>query len=184
MPSANRRDRTRSPALVCVAAIAALTGGLAASPAAAKFDNQKPIWSQVDVLICRGTHRQVCAEELCFKKTSKAEWRIDFKQKKIFKSGLPGLDAENLFAEDIVATDFAFYGDERGSRHVLFFGGVLMDFDMDNASAAGGEAVSARTLQYTWRKPLGFEWEDSDTSVETRFGCAAQGAPTEFTPNR
>ena len=152
----------------------------AAAPALAAYDNAKPIWSQVDELVCRGSFRLVCVEENCFRKISKATWRIDFKQKKIFMGGLGGIEGAPEFADDIVAMDFAFYGDDRGSRHVIYFSGRLMSFDVDNAADAGGEAVTARSVHYEWRKPFGFDWEESDRSVETRFGCAAKGAPIEF----
>ena len=73
--------------LLC--ALGALIGLVAApSPTMAGFKNNTPIWSQVDVLICKGSYRLVCVEEVCFKKTSKAEWRIDFKKKKIFSYAL------------------------------------------------------------------------------------------------
>ena len=172
-------------ASVALALGATLSAATIAPPAQAEqnYDNKKPLWTQVEELTCRGSHRQVCVEDVCFRKVSKAQWRINFKDKKIYMGGLGGLEGATEFAEKIIAFDHVFYGEEQGSRHVIYFSGRLMDFDMDNAADAGGHAVSARSLHYAWRKPFGFDWEDSDNSVETRFGCAPTGESVEFQPN-
>lgn len=126
--------------------------------------NEKAIWEQAASMVCTGLFRLECAGGACEEKTSKAEFKVDFQEETVEYIGLP-------FGEKIIAKHFIFYNTTVGSDHVIFFGGRMMDFDVDNAVAFDDEKINAVTLRYDWRRRVGSEWAELDRSTETRFRC-------------
>ena len=47
------------------------------------FQNNKPLWSQTNELICSGVSRFNCTESNCEKGDSSALWKVDFPGQKI-----------------------------------------------------------------------------------------------------
>jgi len=114
---------------------AALGSGLAeASP---EYSNDKPVWEQVDVLICQGNKVQLCNGNKCSTDIATAMWRVDFRQSKVvYMNG-------REFVERILAKNFKFYS--FGSVSAVFMEGRALRFFVvkDNKFPAHSNRIAA-----------------------------------------
>ena len=72
---------TTSLQRLAIVLLAVLGSGRA--EASIDYSNDKPIWEQVDVLICQGNKLRRCSSDRCSTDVSTAVWRVDFQQSKI-----------------------------------------------------------------------------------------------------
>jgi hypothetical protein len=135
-----------------------------ANPSFAEFANNKPIWEQINKLICRGEYSFECVSGSCKKGVSTAIWEIDFLENRV-----KYLNVEST--EEIREKYFKYYGPELGSKNVIFLHGRLMDFDLDNyVVTRPSRKMRASVLGFTWEK-LKTIFPMQTESNEIRFNC-------------
>lgn len=116
----------------------------------------KPLWEQVPALICRGEDRMECAGAACEPGSSRLLWSVDFATSRIeFINGEHGYTMAGRFHHH--------YDTIGRSKHVVYFDGRLLDFDVD--SQEGGE-LSAVIVGATFEK-------GKETTTTTRVSCYA-----------
>ena len=139
-----------------------------ANPSFAGFTNNKPIWEQINKLICRGEYSFECVNGSCKKRESTAIWEINF-----LKNRVEYLTLEHT--EEIRGKYFKDFDLENdiglGSTNVIFLDGRVMDFNLNNT----GVTRSSNKVRAT---VLGFTWGNLETVVpmktnsnEIRFNC-------------
>jgi hypothetical protein len=105
---------------------------LISSPQANKLDGSKPLWDQVDALMCAGKVMSLCNWDFeCSKDSSGALWEIDFSNRKI---KYLTADKSQYSIEDFYFKDFS---PLKMSKHAIFTHGRLMEFDVDHQSDFG-----------------------------------------------
>ena len=108
----------------------------------ADIQNNKPLWSQTNELICSGVSRFNCTESNCEKGDSSALWKVDFPGQKITFLG-------QIKMEYIIQDRFFNYWENIGeSKHVIYFFGRIMDFDLDNDSELN--PINASLVDNNW----------------------------------
>ena len=86
-----------------------------------------PLWNQTNELICSGQYLLKCSEESCSKGESTAIWKINFTNSKI--TMLTDGSEYNIDAKFF--KDYESSTNESSTKHVIFFSGRMMDFNMD-----------------------------------------------------
>ena len=126
----------------------------------AELRNDRPLWSQVDTLICSSQSMMDCMKGKCETRKPNAIWKIDFPNKKIeFLTSIKMIYS-------IRQSFFEYYNSIKESKHVIFLNGRIMDFNLDEKTTLG--EINAQLV--------GGNWNNNKLPVSTQmtFKCHVQ----------